>query len=67
MISEASPDGMGAAANVDDRFDQVVNVTDLRRPGLYVVGAEDVRCVNFTKDFAATNLGYEQSKAAVCA
>lgn len=55
MISEASPDGMRAVEDIEDTFDQVVNVTDLRRPGRYVVGAEDVKCVGFMKDFVATS------------
>ena len=56
MISEASADGMGAVSNIDNSFYQIVNVKDLpRRPGLYVVGADDVRCVSFMTDFVAAN------------
>ena len=55
MPSEASPNGMGAVANVDNFFYEIVNVKDLRLPGLYVVGADDIRCVSFMKDFIAAN------------
>ena len=56
MISEASADGMGAVSNLDNSFYNIVTVKDLgRRPGLYVVGADDVRCVSFMTDFVAAN------------
>ena len=56
MISEASPDGMGAVANVDNSFYLTVNVKELpRHPGLYVVGQDDVRCVSFMEGFVEAN------------
>ena len=55
MIGEASPDGAGAVSNLDNKFYQTVNVKDLRIPGLYVVGADDVRCVSFMQGFVAAN------------
>ena len=55
MIGEASPYGMGAVANIDNSCYETLNVKDVRLPGLHVVGANDVRCVSFMKDFAAAN------------
>ena len=55
MVSEASADGMGTVANVANGFYDTVNVKDLRRRGLYVLGAEDRACISFMEGFVAAN------------
>ena len=55
MVDGASPDGMQATSGIVNDFYGLENVTSLHVPGLYVVGAEDERCVPFMQGFVAAN------------
>lgn len=53
MVAAASAEGMESSVKVLYDYDETENMRRIRLPGLYVAGAEDVRCAGVMKEFVA--------------